>query len=357
MRLDLPQELPRYREIAPGVPTPDERSVPKEAESHPILRRLKTLAERAGQYRLNHEPPRRTNSAPPRQEREVPAHRHKVRDPREVSDSRRTQRNRIPSQTIGLQLRPEECRSMLELGRFRVVRTADLADTIYGGKSRKLEEDLRYLRSKGLVATRHINLRRDGKRRTIERVEVASLTKDGRAWLRTSGTVPNGQTVYAGFVKPRELEHDSLIYRAYRKEAETIAEKGGTNLRVKLDFEIKAQVQKAIYAERKADPKRDIAEIKQQVAERLDLPFVNGHIQIPDARIEFDRKPDNNQNPNQGSRTGHEDIEVLTAAYHAGHLRSKAQAGFRNYASTSDRATLTAKIEDDHDLMQDIFDL
>ncbi|MHB2008585.1 MAG: hypothetical protein ACYCOX_11120, partial [Acidobacteriaceae bacterium] len=92
-------------------------------------------------------------------------------------------------------------------------------------------------------------------------------------------------------------------------------------------------------------------------AERLELPFVNGHIQIPDARIEFDRKLDNNQDPDQGSRTGHEDIEVLTAAYHAGHLRSKAQAGFRNYASTSDRATLTAKIEDDHDLMQDILDL
>ncbi|HET9100675.1 MAG TPA: hypothetical protein VFN62_09815 [Acidobacteriaceae bacterium] len=318
---------------------------------------MKTLAERAGQYRLNHEPPRRANSAPPRQEREVPARRHKVKDPREAPDARRTQRNRIPSQTIGLQLRPEERRSMLELGRFRVVRTVDLANTMYDGKGRKLEEDLRYLRSKGLVATRSINLRRDGKRRTIERVEVATLTKGGRAWLRTSGTVPNGQTVYAGFVKPRELEHDSLIYRAYRKEAETIAGKGGTNLRVKLDFEIKAQVQKAIYAERKADHKRDIAEIKQQVAERLELPFVNGHIQIPDARIEFDRKLDNNQDSNQGPRTGHEDIEVLTAAYHAGHLRSKAQAGFRNYASTSDRATLTAKIEDDHDLMQDILDL
>lgn len=357
MRLDFPPELPRRREIAPGVPRPDERSVAKEPEQHPILRRLKTLAERAGQYRLNHEPPRHTNSAPPRQGREVPACRHKVRDPREVPDARRTQRNRIPSQTIGLRLRPEERRSMLELGRFRVVRTADLAGTIYDGKVRKLEEDLRYLRSKGLVATRHINLRRDGRRRTIERTEVATLTKDGRAWLRTSGEVPKEQAIYAGFVKPRELEHDSLIYRAYRKEAEKIADRGGTNLRVKLDFEIKANVQKAIYAERKADPKRDIAEIKKEIARRLELPFVDGHIQIPDARIEFERKLDNNQDPDPGSRTGHEDIEVLTAAYHAGHLRSKAQAGFRNYTSASDRATLTAKIEDDHDLMQGILDL
>jgi hypothetical protein len=59
----------------------------------------------------------------------------------------------------------------------------------------------------------------------------------------------------------------------------------------------------------------------------------------------------------QGSRTGHEDVEVLTAAYHAGHLRSKAQAGFHNYASGADRSTITARIEDDHNLMEDILNL
>jgi hypothetical protein len=124
---------------------------------------------------------------------------------------------------------------------------------------------------------------------------------------------------------------------------------------VRLDFEIKADVQRAIYAERKADPKRDMAEIKQQVAERFELPFVDGKIQIPDARIDYDLSRDVDQD--QGSRAGHQDIEVLTAAYHAGHLRSKAQAGFRNYASASDRSALTAKIEDDQHLMENILDL
>jgi hypothetical protein len=354
MRFDIPQDVPRRREIAPDAPTPAERNVPKPQESHPILRRLQSLSERADQHRLNHEPPRRSKSAPQHKEHETPA-RHS--DPREVPDARRSQRNRIPSQTIGLNLRPEERRTMLELGRFRVVRTADLADTVYDGKHRKLDDDLSYLRSKGLVTTRHINLRRDGKRRSIERVEVATLTKDGRAWLQKSGEVPTGQTVYYGFVKPREMEHDSLIYRAYRKEAEKITDQGGRNLRVKLDFEIKAEVQKAIYAERKADPKRDMAEIKEQVAKQLELPFVDGRIQIPDARIEFDREPKPGEDINQGSRIGHEDIEVLTAAYSAGHLRAKAQAGFRAYAASADRASITAKIEDDHDMMRDVLDL
>jgi len=58
-----------------------------------------------------------------------------------------------------------------------------------------------------------------------------------------------------------------------------------------------------------------------------------------------------------GSQSGHEDIEVLTAAYSPGHLRAKAQAGFRVYASSSDRASVTAKIEDDHYLMENILEL
>ena len=280
---------------------------------------------------------------------------HSRRRPVPSADPRRSART--ASNVVGLELRPEEKLLLDAAGRFRVVRTADLRDALYHGKSRPLENDLKYLRDKGLVETQHVNLRRDGRRRTIERVEVVTLTKDGHRLLLKQGDLPNNQKVYAGLVKPREVEHDSQIYRAYRREAERVESKGGSNLRVLLDFEIKADVQKAIYAERKANPTRDIAEIKEQVAKQFDLPFVDGSIQIPDARIEYDLDRDIGQEMDQGSRTGHEDIEVLTAAYHAGHLRAKAQAGFRNYASASDRATLTSKIEGDHYLMENILEL
>jgi hypothetical protein len=263
----------------------------------------------------------------------------------------------VPREVIGLELRPEEKKLLTEVGCFRVVRVEDLNHAIYDGRSRKLENDLSYLRDKGLVETQRVNLRHDGKRRTIERVEVVTLTKAGRSLLIKEGDLPRDQKVYAGLVKPREVEHDSQIYRAYRKEAEHIEKNGGSNLRVRLDYEIKSQVQKDIYAERKADPKRDIAEIKEQVAKQQELPFVDGKIQIPDARIDYDLPREPNQDVDQGSQTGHQDIEVLTAAYHAGHLRSKAQAGFRNYASASDRASLSAKIEDDSHLMENILEL
>ena len=358
MRLDfsLP-ELPRRRESdSTRENHSQEAAVPRELADTPILRRLESLRDRSADHRLHHPPVHRE---PAGRSQKLPKERRSI-EPAEravAADPRRMQRDRIPQQTIGVQLRPEEKRLLLEAGRFRVVRVEDLRRTIYDGKSRLLENDLNYLREKGLVQTRQVNLRRDGKRRNIERVEVVSLTRPGRDLLIRQGGLHAEQKVYAELVKPREVEHDSQIYRAYLKEAVRIQQHGGGNLRVQLDFELKSQVQKAIYAARKADPKRDLSEIKQQVAQQFDLPLVNDTIQIPDARIEYalDRKGD--QDPDQGPRSGHEDIEVLTAAYHPGHLRSKAQAGFRNYASASDRVSLSAKIEDDHSLMCDILEL
>ncbi len=343
MRLDIPQELPRRREIAPEQNTPpDGRNGSHQVPQTPVQRQIDSLRQNADHRQPYH----------PRARREGPAISQDIpREPRtrimNPDDPRRARR--VPHDGTGFELRAEEKRLLMEVGRFRVVRVQDLSQTIYDGKSRRLENDLNYLREKGLVETHRVNLRHDGRRRTIERVEVVTLTKEGRSVLLQQGGLPQDQKVYAGLVKPREVEHDSQIYLAYRKEAERIGDKGGSNLRVRLDFEIKAEVQKAIYREHKADPARDIAEIKEQVAKQFDLPFVDGGIQIPDARVQYDL--------DQGSRTGHEDIEVLTAAYHAGHLRTKAQAGFRNYASASDRATLSAKIENDHHLMQSILEL
>jgi hypothetical protein len=318
MRLDIPQEQPRRRhgnDAAPG--SSNDRSVARKPPDNPIFHHLKSLEQRSVGHR---QPSPRTERKRNEPTADVPRER---RRPVASPDPRRPART--AGNVVGLELRPEEKQLLCEAGRFRVVRTADLRETLYNGKGRPLENDLKYLRDKGLVETQHINLCRDGRRRAIERVEVVTLTRDGRGLLIKQGDLPEDQRVYAGLVKPREVEHDSQIYRAYQKEAEHIERNGGGNLRVRLDFEIKANVRKAIYAERKADPKCDMADIKQQVAERFELPFVDGKIQIPDARIDYDLPREADQDPSpdqdQGSRVGHQDIEVLTAAYHAGHLR------------------------------------
>jgi hypothetical protein len=290
---------------------------------------------------------RSRHSAPPQSDR------HAITPDRAMDQ--RPRRETLPQQAIGLSLRDEERKILTEAGRFRVVAVRDLAETVYDNRHSRMERDLAFLRERKLIEVDTVNARRDGRGGRVERIEVVTLTKRGQSLARLTGRLAQDQKLYAGMVKPREVEHDAQIYRAYRKEAEEIVRKGGTNLRVRLDFELKSQVQKAIHAERKADPERDMGEIKQHVARQFDLPYVNDGIQIPDARIEYDLPRENDQD--QGSRTGHEDIEVLTAAYRSGHLSNKSQAGFHLYASSSDRATLTARIENDHHLMENILEL
>jgi ribosomal protein S25 len=339
MQLDLPQELPRRR-------LPDaSRSAPP-LEAGPLEGRRERLAARIEERRMPNIPRQERGPdvphARPRESRSQKLH-------HDQPVERRTRRNEIPPQMVGLSLREQEVRALAEVGRFRVVTTRDLADSVYGGNRSQLQRDLRFLEQKGVVELNSVNARRDGRGGKVERIEVVTLTREGSNLVRQVAGLREDQKLYAGMVKPREVEHDAQIYRAYRKEAEQIEQKGGTNLRVQLDFELKSDVQKAIHAARKAEPERDMAEIKQQVARQFELPYVNDGIQIPDARIQYDM--------DQGSRTGHEDVEVLTAAYRTGHLHNKAQAGFHLYASSSDRATLTSKIEGDHHLMENILEL
>lgn len=339
MRMDLPQELPRRR-------SPEAPQSPPPLDASPVERRQESLAARAQDRRAPQIPSARRDR-PVRPERSRESRRRTPAQDRPMDQ--RTRREAIPQQAVGLSLRDEERKVLAEVGRLRVITTRDLAKTVYDGRHSRMERDLAFLREKGLVQVDAVNARRDGRGGRVERIEVVTLTRAGREMARQTSDLPPDQKLYAGLVKPREAEHDAQIYRAYRKEAERIERNGGTNLRVRLDFELKSDVQKAIHAVRKAEPEREMGDIKQQVAQQFELPYVNDSIKIPDARIEYDM--------DQGSRIGHEDIEVLTAAYRPGHLRNKAQAGFHNYASSSDRAALTAKIEDDQHLIENILEL
>lgn len=342
MRLEIPDGIPHERPIPTEQRAPDTPPL----EPSPFERHRHELAEQADHPRA---------LALPQPER-IPQVESR-NDPRALPGDRRPQRDRIPPQAIGISLRDEERKLLADVGLFRVISTRDLVELVYDNRPSRLEHDLAFLRQRGLIEVNAVQARRDGRRGRSETIEVVTLTRAGRDLARQASRLPEGQKLYAGLVKPREVEHDTQIYRAYRKEAERIERDGGSNLRVQLDFELKAKIQKAIYAERKADPHRDMSDIKQQIAHEFDLPFANNGIQIPDARIEYDRPRMGDQNMDQGSQSGHQDVEVLTAAYHPGHLRGKAQAGFRLYASASDRATLTAKVEDEHHLLDQILDL
>jgi DNA-binding transcriptional ArsR family regulator len=342
LQLDFDYDRPRTARHEPtdrALP----RDIPDKTRDTPLspglleLRR-QHLAELAAQKRFP-EIPRRTYQR--EQAPEVPIH---VEGERHVRP-----RHHLPPTLFNLRLHPEEKQLLGEVGRFRVLAVADVARTVYSGDEGTLRSHLKFLREKGLVSLDIINARRDGRSRPVERMEVVTLTPYGERLARLTNTFQPDQKLYSGLVKPREVEHDTQIYRAFLKESERITKQGGQNLRVRLDFELKSKVQKAIYAARKQDPDRPLDDIKQQVAQEQGLAFVDHQIQIPDARIEYEL--------DQGSRAGSSDIEVVTAAYRPGHLRAKAQAGFHVYLSRRDAQTMSAKIEGEHHLLEDLLDL
>lgn len=334
MRLDLPHEpeVPRQRDIAPAP----ESAVP------PLP--VSVVDENLGRLQR----PAVGGPAHPRIELKPAPEADEIKRSRELEHRPRRTREGVAVDIRDVRLRPEERQLLIETGRFRVLNIKDAARTIYGGDERAMRTDLHYLKERGFVSVDSVSPRNDGHWLPRKRIEVVTLTKEGKRLAHEAGGLAPEQKLYHGLVKPREAEHDTQIYRAYQKEAERIGKEGGSNLRVELDFEIKSRVQKAIRAARKADPERDMTDIKREVAEQQQLPFVRNKIEIPDARIHYDM--------DQGARTAFSDVEVVTAAYRPGHMRAKSQAGFRMYASASDRSRL-ATIEDEQHMLDWVMDL
>jgi hypothetical protein len=258
-------------------------------------------------------------------------------------------RSRAPDPDLGVAVREEEKRLLALLGKFRVISLPDLARNVYGGDERAVRADLLYLERRRLVELAHIPRRRDRLWSRVEPIEVVTLSRPAKKILRQSGTIEPDQPIYAGPAKPRQAEHDSFIYPACLKEMERISAAGGKNPRVRLEFEIKGALQRALAAERAADRQRGLPQIKRQLAEEFKLPYAGGRILIPDARLEYEQQP--------GSTIASSDIEIVTSAYGTACLRAKARAEFRLYACARDRAHLGPEIEGEDHCLHPILEL
>ena len=226
-----------------------------------------------------------------------------------------------------------------EAGRFRTVAEPDLARTQYGGNHAALQRDLDRLSKLGLIERHTVSI--DGRGRTLS---VVSLTRKGKAFVKDSPlqNADGQQAIFAGIVKPRELVHDTAIYRMYLAEADKIEAKGGRVKRVVLDYELK----KAAYSPmaKAIDlPPVEYAERQQQIAAENGLTVVDGHIVLPDLRIEY-------ETPEGEIR--HMDLELVTENYRGAHVGAKGSAGFKMYADGS--SSRLAAVLDDHHLIAEI---
>ena len=201
------------------------------------------------------------------------------------------------------------------MGAFRVVDTADLkADE----RNRNgFDGDWRHLREAGLV-TQTTTTNRDGAH------HVVSLTREGKDLLdahTTTRSAGRQQAFYAGVVKPRELAHDARLYGVFREEARQIGREGGHVTRVVLDYEIKRDYQRFLNRpDRPADA--DVAHDRLAFAQANGLKVIDGHLELPDLRIEYET---------EDGRLEHRDVELVTEHYSRGQMSGKARAGFTCY--------------------------
>jgi hypothetical protein len=222
-------------------------------------------------------------------------------------------RERITFRDREYRVRPSEGVLLTDLGTFRVVREGDLIKGVYRGDATLARADFRSLRQQGLIRSITFQSLRGGASR------VHTLTGEGHN-LVVSRNGGKPQFFYWGVVKPSEVEHDSLLYRAYLNERHRIQDQGGSVKRVVLDYELKRDH----YSRINKPGGGPYRKVQAESAQELHLPVIDGHVVFPDFRVEYE---------NDRGEPARVDVEVATGNYREQHLAVKAAAGFHVYAS------------------------
>ncbi len=235
-------------------------------------------------------------------------------------------------------LRESEVRTVVDVGKFRVVPEDDLARFGYEGKRSQMESDIRNLTRRGLVERRSI----EG--HSSYSTKVVTLTKDGHRLLDRAQLVSSRQATYHGLVKPKEARHDADVYRLYQKVAREIERSGGKVCRVILDFELKKELYQALSRMRRD---KDSRYERIFIANQFDLKVVDNKIPIPDLRIEYE---------DECRDVRRLDLEIATRDYRPQGLSEKAKAGFHMFARQQDHSKLR-RVLDTQEISARIFTL
>ncbi len=201
------------------------------------------------------------------------------------------------------ELNGTDSRVLATVGAFRVVAESDLERAFDNPASAR--DSVKHLEAEGLLS----------RSRSGPDERVTFLSNRGRdlleasRWERDDRSRRPDQAFYAGLRKPRELGHDSQVYRAYLRAEERLRSAGGRVRRVVLDYELKRDYQRFLQ-ERNRDradsdgrPDRSAREIQAWAREHR-LPYFDERVHFPDPRIEYEDRE---------RYLEREDIEVVTA--------------------------------------------
>ena len=199
-----------------------------------------------------------------------------------------------------------------DVGAFRTITAESLQKHVYHGDKDRFRKDLRYLTDQRLI---EVHPQFAGKSTYV------SLTRTGKAVTESHLRTNQAQAVYSGIVKKRELRHDAAIYEVYHKEAQHISKSGGTPKRVVLDFELKKRINRQV-SKLQSVSSAEYERRRQEIADAHGLKIVEGKIQIPDLRIEYESREQ------EQSKV---DLECVTGHYKARQIAAKTAAGFKLY--------------------------
>jgi hypothetical protein len=199
-----------------------------------------------------------------------------------------------------------------DVGAFRTITAESLRRNLYQGDEERFKKDLANLADQRLMA-----VQRDSKGKD----SYISLTREGKGVTESHLRANPNQVIYSGIVKKRELRHDAAIYDVYQKEAQTISKSGGTPKRVVLDFELKKNVNRQLAKMQNLSPAERERQ-RKEIADANGLKIVNGKIQIPDVRVEYESREQEQCKV---------DLECVTGHYKARQIAAKAAAGFKLY--------------------------
>src|SRR3954470_24614013 len=219
-----------------------------------------------------------------------------------------------------------ELRTLATIGSFRIVPVRDLS------ASRGHAQDaanVRRLVQAGFLERQSLTI-------AGRSTPVLALTREGLRALEASHREDHEarrQEYHAGFVKPREATHDAQLHAVYEAEVKRIEAEGGRPIRVVLDYEIKRDYQ--AYLNRDERPAGETLEHAREVfAAAYRLPVVDGHLELPDLRIEYETGD---------GRLDVRDLELITEHYSRSQLAGKAKAGFTAYRTGSNAASGNAR--------------
>ena len=218
--------------------------------------------------------------------------------------------------------------AVADVGQYRVLALTDLVRERFGGNPFAARKAINRMKADGLVtertlhgpkggAYRVLSPTTHGARRAVEQARRWELDPEQRAWDHPGS-------------KTQDMAHDVAIYRAARIEQARIEERGARLWRVRIDAELKAEINSRSEAVRARRGPKAARREREKAAEDFHLPVRNGQVQYPDAQLEF-LEPG-------GLTRGHVNIEVVSGNYAVADIAAKAAARFQMHGDGSRRA-------------------